>query len=306
MNAQRRSVVTIGVFDGVHAGHRFVIAQALQHATALDARLVVASFDPHPASVLRPNDFLGLLTLPARRAELLKQEGADVVEFLKFDDQLRNLTPDEFVERILVEQLGADVVVIGKNFKFGRKAAGDIETLRSLSTKYGFEVEVIELKGDDSVWSSSRIRSLLLEGEVAKAHQLLGRLHRLTGTVVHGEKRGRELGYPTANLAVLGNCLIPADGVYAGLLTTADEVLPAAISIGTNPTFSDVLNRRVEAYVIDRTDLDLYDQQVHLDFIAKIRGMQAFSDVASLIRAMDGDIANARKEIDDFLEVSGH
>ena len=306
MTSRRHTVVTVGVFDGVHTGHRAVIAQALELAKSHDARLVVASFDPHPASVLRPDDFLGLLTLPARRAELLKQQGVDAVEFLKFDDHLRTLTPDEFVEQVLVEQLGADVVVVGANFKFGHKAAGDIETLRSLATKYGFEIEVIQLKGDESVWSSSRIRSLLIEGDVATAHKLLGRLHRISGTVVHGEKRGRELGFPTANVSVTTNLLIPADGVYAGLLITDDEVLPAAISIGTNPTFQDVLNRRIEAYALDRTDLDLYDQQVHVEFIAKIRGMQAFSGIDSLIEAMNGDVAKARDHIDDFLEVSGH
>lgn len=304
--SRKQTVLAIGVFDGVHAGHRFVISKARAIATERDARLVVASFDPHPASVLWPDEFLGLLTTPTRRTELLKAEGVDAVEYLKFDASLRTLSPDEFVDSVVINQLGADVVVVGSNFKFGHKAAGDTEVLRSLATKYGLEVVVLDLKGDSSTWSSSRIRALLLDGDVAGAREILGRSHRLTGEVVHGDHRGKELGYPTANLNVAPQLLIPADGVYSGLLISNQEVLPAAISIGTNPTFDDVQGRRVEAYVLDRDDLDLYGQQVHLDFIGKIRPMQAFSSIESLVEAMARDVATSRTQIDDFLETTSH
>ena len=304
--SRKQTVLVIGVFDGVHAGHRFVISKARAIATERDARLVVASFDPHPASVLWPDEFQGLLTTPTRRTELLKAEGVDAVEYLKFDASLRTLSPDEFVDSVVINQLGADVVVVGSNFKFGHKAAGDTEVLRSLATKYGLEVVVLDLKGDSSTWSSSRIRALLLDGDVAGAREILGRSHRLTGEVVHGDHRGKELGYPTANLNVAPQLLIPADGVYSGLLISNQEVLPAAISIGTNPTFDDVQGRRVEAYVLDRDDLDLYGQQVHLDFIGKIRPMQAFSSIESLVEAMARDVATSRTQIDDFLETTSH
>ncbi|NBU32670.1 MAG: bifunctional riboflavin kinase/FAD synthetase [Actinobacteria bacterium] len=295
-------VVTVGVFDGVHEGHLALLKQARKIADIRDARLVAASFDPHPASILRADDFLGLLTLPSHRAKLLKAAGVDAVEFLEFNDQLRRLTPDEFVDEVLVTQLAADVIVVGTNFRFGNRASGDVEVLQSLASKFGFEVEVVTLKGDSSTWSSTRIRQALLAGEVESARTLLGRPHRLSGEVIYGDQRGRELGFPTANLSVAHGLVIPADGVYSGLLTTKEEVLPAAISIGTNPTFAEVLTRRVEAYVLDRDDLKLYGQIVDLDFLGHIRQMQAFSGIEDLVIAMNSDVSVARGQINDFLE----
>jgi riboflavin kinase/FMN adenylyltransferase len=299
-------VVTVGVFDGVHQGHLALLGEARRIADSRGARLVAASFDPHPASVLRAKEFLGLLTSPNYRAKLLKEAGVDAVEFLEFNDNLRRLTPDEFVDEILVTQLEADVVVVGSNFRFGNKASGDVSVLQALATKFGFDVEVVSLKGDTAAWSSTRIRQDILSGDVESARKLLGRPHRLSGEVIYGDQRGRELGFPTANLSVAHGLIIPADGVYSGLLTTNDEVLPAAISIGTNPTFADVVTRRVEAYVLDRTDLKLYGQQIDLDFLCHIRGMQAFSSIDDLIEAMNSDVATARVHIDDFLEGIGH
>lgn len=299
-------VVTVGVFDGVHAGHIALLGEARRIADSRGARLVAASFDPHPASVLRAGEFLGLLTSPSYRTKLLKAAGVDAVEFLEFNDNLRRLTPDEFVDEILVTQLEADVIVVGSNFRFGNKAAGDVSILQALATKFGFAVEVVALKGDTSAWSSTRIRKEILAGDVESARKSLGRPHRLSGEVIYGDQRGRELGFPTANLSVAHGLVIPADGVYSGLLTTKDEVLPAAISIGTNPTFADVVTRRVEAYVLDRTDLKLYGQQVDLDFLCHIRPMLAFSGVEDLIVAMNADVATARGQIDDFLEGTGH
>ncbi len=307
MPANRKPVVVVvGVFDGVHRGHLGLIEQARSIAQARDAILLVASFDPHPAAVLRADDFLGLLTLPSYRAKLLKNAGADIVEFLEFDNEMRRLTPDEFVDEILVNQFLADVVVVGSNFRFGNKAAGDVSVLQSLATKFGFEVEVVALKGEEQVWSSTLVRRNLIEGNVGGARNLLGRPHRLTGEVIYGDQRGRELGFPTANLSVAPGLLIPADGVYSGLMTTNDEVLPAAISIGTNPTFAEITTRRVEAYALDRTDLKLYGQQVDLDFLELIRPMQAFSGVPELILAMNSDVLLAKAQISDFLEGIGH
>ena len=301
-----KTVVTIGVFDGVHAGHRSLIAQARKIADERGASLTVASFDPHPASVLRPETFLGLLTVPKRRTALLKDVGVDHVEYLQFDDTLRTMDKATFVEDILVTRLGADVIVVGTNFRFGNKAEGDIATLHELSAKFGYEVVAVELAGDDATWSSTRIRNLIIEGKVAHAAQLLGRTHRLTGVVVHGDHRGRELGYPTANLQVDDSLIIPADGVYSALMGWNGKQLPAAVSIGTNPTFDGVVGRRVEAYVIDETGLDLYDQRISLDFIDFVRPMEKFAGLDDLLVAMANDVAKARGHITDFLDLQGN
>ncbi|MBU6348127.1 MAG: bifunctional riboflavin kinase/FAD synthetase [Actinomycetales bacterium] len=300
------TVVILGVFDGVHLGHLELIQQAKAIAIEQQARLVAASFDPHPAAVLRPEEFQGLLTSPSYRSQLLKRAGVDAVEFLEFNDAMRKLSPDEFVDEVLIAQLSADVVVVGSNYRFGNKAAGDVDTLKALATKYGLEVAEVSLAGDSKIWSSTRIRNQILSGDVADARALLGRPHRLSGEVIYGDQRGRELGFPTANLSVAHGLIIPADGVYSGILTTVDEVLPAAISVGTNPTFDGITTRRVEAYALDRTDLKLYGQQVDLDFLQHIRPMQAFSGVPELISAMKLDVLTARGQIDDFLESHGH
>ncbi len=300
--APNKTVVTIGVFDGVHEGHRSLITQARSIADREGASLSVASFDPHPASVLRPESFLGLLTTPARRIELLLAAGVDRVEYLPFTDQLRDMDAETFIEEILVNQLGADVIVIGRNFRFGHHATGDIETLNDFAPKFGYSVLPVDLAGDDAAWSSTRVRQLIIDGNVAQATNILGRNHRLTGTVVHGDHRGRELGFPTANMDVIKPLIIPADGVYSAVMHWNDQVLPAAVSIGTNPTFDGVVGRRVEAYVIDHTDLDLYDAEISLDFIDFVRPMVKFAGLDELLVAMHADVAKARLHIADFLD----
>lgn len=295
-------VVTIGVFDGVHAGHKYLLKQAKEVASKSQATLTVASFNPHPVSVLRPDDFQGLLTLPEYRTQLLKLAGADRVEFIEFTKAVAKMSPDEFVETILLDQLNASSIVVGENFRFGVNASGDVETFKILSGKFGFQLSIVKLVGDRDTWSSTRIRNQLMAGQVSIAREILGRPHRLTGLVVHGDHRGRELGYPTANLEISNNLLIPADGVYSGLVHTADEVYPAAISIGTNPTFDDVLNRRVEAYVLDRTDLDLYGQEISIDFIDFVRGMEKFKGIEDLVSQMAKDVENTRIHLNDFLD----
>lgn len=305
-NLGKSVVVTIGVFDGVHAGHKYLLKQAKDIAIASNSTLTVASFDPHPVSVLRPDDFQGLLTLPEYRAKLLKTVGADRVEFIEFNKAVAKMSPDEFVETILLDKLNASSIVVGENFRFGVNASGDIETFKMLSAKFGFQLSVVKLVGDRETWSSTRVRKEIIAGHVATAREILGRPHRVTGVVVHGDHRGRDLGYPTANLEVTNNLLIPADGVYSGLLNTLDDVFPAAISIGTNPTFADVLNRRVEAYVLDRTDLDLYDQEVSIEFIDFVRGMEKFDGIEQLVSQMAKDVENSRVQISDFLDNPSH
>lgn len=305
-NLQKPTVVAIGVFDGVHAGHKYLIAEAKKIAQSMEATLTVASFHPHPVSVLRPDQFLGLLTEPNYRSALIKAAGADRVEYIEFDQAVAAMSPDEFVDSIVLGQLKANTVVVGKNFRFGNKASGDVETLQILGSKFGFEVEVVGLVGDQQTWSSTRIRNHVLQGEVKQARQLLSRPHRLTGKVIHGDHRGREIGYPTANLEITNSLIIPADGVYSALLTTSDEVLPAAVSIGTNPTFEGVVGRRVEAYAIDRLDLDLYEQQVDLDFLDFVRPMQKFDGLSDLLKKMARDIEISRGHISDFLDTPSH
>jgi riboflavin kinase / FMN adenylyltransferase len=296
-----RVVVTIGVFDGVHAGHRQVLAIGRRIANDLAVTFVAATFDPPPKQFFNLENYRGLLTLPSRRAKLLSDNGADQVKILKFDKQMSEMAPESFIKDVIVGEIAAKVVVVGSNFRFGKESAGSIETLRDFSTKYDFEVHVVELVGDTQTWSSTRIRTALVNGEVAHAAEMLGRPHRITGEVVHGDHRGRELGFPTANLDIEGELLIPQDGVYAGLLTLDGEVHPTAVSIGTNPTFEGVIGRRVEAYVLDKAGLDLYGKTADLDFLVHIRGMAAFNSIDDLLIAMNSDVIKAREITSNYL-----
>ena len=299
-SSQGPVVVTIGVFDGVHAGHRQVLGIAKSIANSINGTLTAATFDPPPKAFLRPDSFAGLLTLPDRRAKLLMENGVDHVETLRFTDAMAHMSSDEFVEQILIGALNAQVIIVGRNFRFGHGASGTVETLQEFAKKIGFEVRIVDLVGDSTAWSSTRIRSAILKGKVEGANVLLGRAHRVTGEVVHGDHRGREIGYPTANIQVHGGLLIPGDGVYSGMLWIDGVAHKSAISVGTNPTFDDVNNRRVEAYVIGQTDLELYGKVVDLDFISHIREMESFSGIPELLVAMDRDVATARKDLDNF------
>lgn len=307
------SVVTIGNFDGVHRGHVSVLSAMADDARAGGCRSVAVTFSPHPQLVHRPDAAPALITGDEDRLELLAQTGLDAVLLLRYTLDFARQTPEEFVRRYLVDGLRARTVVVGRDVRFGRDNSGDLATMAELGRRFDFDVEVIDdVTGpaggsDDPVhrrWSSSWVRELLQDGDVVGAAQVLGRPHRLRGVVVHGDARGRELGYPTANLAADSDGMVPADGVYAGWLRrsrTADGTplaneprLPAAISIGTNPTF-DGVSRRVEAYVLDRTDLDLYDQEVVLELVARLRPTLAFASVDELVEAMRGDVTRARQ-----------
>lgn len=287
-------VACVGVFDGVHRGHRALVAHARERADARGLPLVVVTFDPHPMSVVRPGTEPTLLATLDHRIELLLEAGADEVDVLEFDADLASTEPEEFVEALLVDRLGVREIVVGENFRFGHLARGTTETLRAEGERLGFEVSVLPLVGaDDQRWSSTRTRRLIAEGDVDGAARALGRPYRLDGVVVHGDHRGRELGFPTANLQWEGSPTIPADGVYAGWVTTESDRYPAAISVGTNPQF-DGRERRVEAYVLDRDDLDLYGQSIGVWFTDRIRGQETFPDAVALVERMGDDVDAAR------------
>ena len=290
------SVVTVGNFDGVHRGHRSVIAQARETADRAGQQVVAVTFDPHPMAVLRPDHAPSVLTTIGARAELLGEAGADAVLVLPFSREMAAWSPLEFVDRVLVDALHAAAVVVGANFRFGARAAGDVALLREAGLERGFTVRGVALDGGPQVWSSTYVRTCLGEGDVAGAAEALGRPYAVRGPVVEGERRGRELGYPTANVPLAAGTAAPADGVYAGWLLRPDtrERWPAAISVGTNPTFAGERERRVEAYALDRDDLELYGVEVEVVFVERLRGMTAFDDVAALLETMAGDVRRTR------------
>jgi riboflavin kinase/FMN adenylyltransferase len=285
------SVVVIGVFDGVHKGHQAVLNRA--KAIAGDEKIIALTFDPHPVSVFAPDRTPTLLTILTDRIELLKIHNADQVAVMKFTPEFAAMSPEDFVNKILVQQLSATKVVVGKNFTYGHKAAGNIETLKAHTE---FETVVLDLSPvEGEVVSSTRIRKLIVEGDVEKARELLTRPHRLDGIVVHGEKRGREIGYPTANLGDLQGQTIPSDGVYAGWLSVGIDRWPAAISIGTNPTFAGVRGRQVEAYALDQVGLDLYTKPATIEFGWRLRDTLTFDGLEPLLVQMAKDCAQARE-----------
>jgi riboflavin kinase/FMN adenylyltransferase len=303
-----RCVLTIGVFDGVHRGHAELIARAVKSGRARGVPTVLMTFDPHPMEVVFPGSHPAQLTTLTRRAELAEELGIDVFLVVPFTTDFMKLTPERYIHELLLERLHVLDVVVGENFTFGKKAGGNVATLRKAGERFGFAVESVSLVADqhqsDSVtFSSTYIRACVDAGAVVAAAEALGRPHRVEGVVVRGDGRGRGLGYPTANVAPPMHSAIPADGVYAGWFTVlghgpeAGSVLPgrrypAAVSVGTNPTFSG-RTRTVEAYVLD-TAADLYGQHVAVDFVSRIRGQEKFESVDHLIDAMGRDTEKAR------------
>ena len=292
------TVVTIGNFDGIHLGHQHVLQQARATAAELGvAKVVVVTFDPHPIAVLRPEHAPATLTSIGTRVRLLADAGVDAVLVVPFDRDMAAWSPVEFIDRVLIGSLDARAVVVGANFRFGHRAAGDVALLREVGAERGFAVAGVELDGGPQVWSSTYIRSCLAAGDVAGAAEALGRPFTVRGMVVRGDQRGRELGYPTANVPIPADAAAPADGVYAGWLTRLDlrETYPAAISVGTNPTFDGERERRVESYVLDRDDLDLYDVEVEVAFVDRLRGMVKFQGIEALVETMHDDVRRARE-----------
>jgi riboflavin kinase/FMN adenylyltransferase len=295
-----RSVVTIGVFDGVHRGHQAIIGQAVRRARELGVRSVVVTFDPHPAEVVRPGSHPAVLTPLRRKADLLEGLGVDGLCVLPFTTEFSKLGPEEFAQDVLVEHLHSVEVVVGENFRFGHRAAGNVATLADFGSRHGFPVSGVPLlEATGTTFSSTYVRACVADGDVESAAVALGRDHRVEGVVVRGDSRGRELGYPTANLALERHTAVPADGVYAGRLVrdapSGPVALPAAISVGTNPTF-DGEDRRVEAYVLD-FDGDLYDQPVAVEFVSRLRGMERFGSVEELVTQMADDVRLTRERL---------
>jgi riboflavin kinase/FMN adenylyltransferase len=286
-------VVAVGTFDGVHRGHRSMLDLARVAATPAGRPVVAATFDPHPRAVVA-GGAPPLLCSIEERVALLVAAGADRVEVVPFTEALARLSPEEFVDLWLVDRLRAAAVVVGHNFRFGRRAAGNVATLRELCDARGITVEVCDLLVDGSQpVSSSRIRRLLVGGEVRLSSQLLGRDYDIAATVEHGARRGRELGMPTANLAIQPTRLVPADGVYGGIATLHGTAWPAATSVGTNPQFtSDQPHppRTVEVHLIGYDGPDFYGETLHVDFAERIRGQRTFDSVDELVECMQQDL----------------
>lgn len=296
------SAVAIGKFDGVHAGHRAVIARLNETAAATGSRSVAVTFDRNPLATIRPDRCPENVVTVDRKLELLGDLGIDATLVLTFDQEMAARTAEDFVVEILVGALQVSTVLVGQDFRFGHRGAGTPELLRELGPRYGFSVEVVDdvyLSGSTRRVSSSWVRELLMEGDVASAATVLGRYPDVRGEVVHGLKRGRELGFPTANLSTIVDAFVPADGVYAGWLVDHDTGIrhPSAISVGTNPTFDDVLVRQVEAHVLGETGLDLYGHDVTVEFVARLRGMVAFEGIEKLMEQMGADVTDAARAL---------
>lgn len=290
------TVVTIGNFDGVHLGHATLLAAVVDRARQDGLASIAVTFEPHPLVVLHPDRAPQLVNSLQDRLTTIEHIGLDAVVVLPFTLELAAMSPRNFVHDVFVGGLRAQCVVVGRDTRFGARNAGDVDTLRDLGAEFGFEVQVQQDVGEDGRYSSTEVRSDLVAGDVAAAARILGRPHAVTGLVVRGAQRGRELGYPTANLAQDATGFVPADGVYAGWLIReagAGTRLPAAISVGTNPTF-DGTQRTVEAYVLDRTDLNLYDEVVVVEFTQRLRSNVRFDSVDDLIEQMSHDVDRAR------------
>jgi len=293
----RGGVVTIGFFDGVHLGHRKIIGLAVERAKELGVPSLVLTFDPHPAEVVRPGSHPAQLTTLQFKIELLGAIGIDALCVQPFTLEFSKVTADEFAAKILAQTLRARAVVVGENFTYGHRGAGKLPALIHSGRELGFEVEGVPLLHEDApegapVLSSTHIRAQIAEGDVAGATRALGRLHRVEGVVVHGDARGRTIGYPTANLQETPWAAIPADGVYAGFACWRGRRQPAAISIGTNPTFAG-RERRVEAFLLD-FDGDLYGEHMAFEFVALLRPTLKFNSVDELVSQMAHDVEATR------------
>jgi riboflavin kinase/FMN adenylyltransferase len=297
-----RTVVTVGMYDGVHRGHQALIGAAVARAREKGRPCLLVTFDPHPAEVIRPGSHPAILTSLDRKAELVAELGVDAMCVLPFTAEFMRLSPESFTHTVLVEQLHVAHVVVGENFTYGHRAAGTVQSLAVEGRRFGFGVEGVPLAqladGDVSI-SSTYVRACVAAGDMDSAAAALGRPHRVDGVVVRGDRRGRDLGFPTANVESPAFTAIPADGVYAGHLVLRDprtgaslERLPAAISVGTNPTFQGS-RRTVEAFVLD-WDGDLYGEHVGVEFAARLRPMRIFSDVDALVAAVAQDVDDTR------------
>lgn len=297
--AGRPCVVTIGAYDGVHTGHRLVIDKVRRSAEEQGIASAVVTFDRHPASVVRPGSAPALLTDLDQKLELLAETGIDYVLLVHFDQDRSEETAEEFVRQVLVGCLDAKAVIVGHDFHFGHNRTGNVALLQDMGAELGFDVTGLRLFsggiGNEPI-SSTRIRNLVAEGAVGEAASLLGRPHQVRGLVEHGDKRGRELGFPTANVSLPAGVALPADGVYAGWYQRPDGIrLPSAISLGRRPTFYEEQGLRLlEAYVLD-FDGDLYGEPAKVEFVAHLRAQARFESAQALVDQMDRDVATTRQ-----------
>ncbi|MBN1936152.1 MAG: bifunctional riboflavin kinase/FAD synthetase [Anaerolineae bacterium] len=289
----RPSLITIGAFDGIHLGHQHLIGQLIALARCKGWLAGLVTFYPHPASVLNPQNVPLYLTTPGEKMLLLEQLGLDWTAMLLFSPQIAALPPDDFLG-YLDRQLGMRGLCVSDDFALGRNRSGDIPALKALGAEIGFEVHVIPaLNNAEGKVSSSQIRARLREGDVETAGRLLGRRYRLSGEVVHGAKRGRDLGFPTANVAVTPNRIVPANGIYATWAYLGDERYPSVTNIGTRPSFDNGA-RSIEAYLLDFTD-SIYGYDLVLEFVARLRPEQRFANVQDLIARIEQDVVEARR-----------
>lgn len=289
----RPVVVALGNFDGVHLGHRAVLARAAEEARGRDGLVVAATFWPHPRSVIGRGEPPGLLTTLEMRREELLRAGADEVRVIPFDRALSKKSPEEFVEDVLIGDLGAAVVVVGENFRFGYKASGDVGDLVRIMREHGGDASAVEVRGNGVEISSTRIRDLLGRGEVAEAAELLGRPYAVRGEVVVGDRRGQTIGFPTANVVPDPAVVVPERGVYACLVRVGDDVLPACTNVGVAPTFGRG-ESKIEAHLLD-FEGDLYGRIVEVRFLQRIRGEKRFSGVEELKEQIGRDANEARR-----------
>lgn len=295
--SERGAVLTIGTFDGVHLGHRALIARTLAEARELDADATVVTWDRHPLMTLRPEAAPRLLTTPERKLELLEDTGIDAVAILPFTEELSHLSPQDFVEQVIVEGLRARAVFVGEGWRFGHKRAGDVDLLTQLGREHGFRAEPVDLAdGDGDAVSSTRIREAIAAGHLNVAHRLLGRPFDIDGVVVGGDKRGAGLGFPTANIDTDPHMAYPARGVYAGRARAGESWFAAAINVGVNPTFGgdpEVTPVRVEAFLLD-FEGDLYGETLRVEFHQRLRDEMRFASADALIAQMHQDVEATR------------
>lgn len=288
------TAVTIGKFDGVHLGHQALLADLVEISEEHGIASVVVTFDRHPDALLNPQAVKQAITGPIQKQYLIREAGADALLTLTFDEALANLSPEEFVKKVLVDGLKARWILVGADFRFGSKGSGNVDALIALGQKFGFRVTVVQpVVVDGEIVSTTLVREVLDRGDIAKATELLGRPHLTTGIIEHGLKIGRTIGFPTANMSRDAEGYLPVDGVYAGWLYADNERYPTALSVGINETFQAV-PRLIEAHVIDHKDLDLYDKVVSLEYVQYVRPAAKFDGVESLVEEINRDLEKCR------------
>lgn len=288
-----KTILTIGVLDGVHIGHRYLLKQVVQRAREGGGCSGALTFDPHPKTVVAPGRGVPYLTSLADRVRLIKDQGVDFVAILRFTKEISRMQPEEFID-LLLEHIDMIELWVGPDFALGYRRAGTVQVLAEIGKRKGFTVHTMQpFTIDDKVVSSTEIRRLLAAGQVRKAAKLLGQNQSLVGTVVIGFQRGRTIGVPTANLEVDHHLQIPADGVYAVYVHFDGQIWPGVLSVGTRPTFDDGGRRSIEVHILDFAG-DLYGRKLRIEFVERLRDDRRFADAEELVRQIQADIEQAR------------